>query len=147
MVMFVKVLLRWSTSWWWPRLATRVASQWQRRLTTKVGSMLVLLLGWWVDDDESDNKKIRFVCFLKMMWGGHVLDHIPDHMLNHMIISLVTTALQSVILFRHYIINYFQNYYSIFAWFVTGLTSIITSRCKLLILGAGSGHWFGKVEL
>ena len=57
--------------------------------------MLVSLLGWWVDDDKSDNNKIRFVRFLKMMWVGHVLDHVPDHVLDHMIIGLVTTALQS----------------------------------------------------
>ena len=38
--------------------------------------------------------KIRFVCFLKMMLVGHVLDHLLDHMLDHMIIDLVTKALQ-----------------------------------------------------
>ena len=55
--------------------------------------MLVSLLGWWVDDDKFDNSKIRFVCFLKMMWMGHVLNHMPDHVLDHIIISLVITAL------------------------------------------------------
>ena len=59
--------------------------------------MLVLLLEWWGDDDESDNNKIRFVCFLKMMWMRHVLDYVPDHVLDHMIIGLMTTALQQVI--------------------------------------------------
>ena len=33
--------------------------------------------------------KIRFVCFLKMILVGHILDHVLDHM----IIGLVTMAL------------------------------------------------------
>ena len=93
MGMFVEVLLCRSISWWWPRFAIKVGSQWQLRLAMRVGSMLVLLLGWWIDDDKCDNNKIRFVCFLKMMWVGHVLDHMPDHVLDHMIIGFVTMAL------------------------------------------------------
>ena len=55
--------------------------------------MLVLILRWSVNDDESDNNKIKFVCFTKMIWVGHVLDHVPDHVLDHIIIGFVTTAL------------------------------------------------------
>ena len=40
-------------------------------------------------DDESDNNEVKFVCFLKMILVGHVLDHVLDHM----ILSLLTTAL------------------------------------------------------
>ena len=37
--------------------------------------------------------KISFICFLKMISVGHVLDHMLDHVLDHMIIGFVTTAL------------------------------------------------------
>ena len=50
-------------------LATRVVSQWWR--------VLIII-------------RIRFVCFLKMMSVGHIL----DYMLNNIILSLMTTALQ-----------------------------------------------------
>ena len=46
--------------------------------------------------------KVSFVCFLKMILIGHVLDYVLDHVLDHMIIDLVTTALHYLKVFVNF---------------------------------------------